>query len=383
MGVLGVMVSPVKCSREEISSAVQQIASYSDDLYGACLPYFEGLDFDSTPEMLENLHEIELAVNRSGFRESLKEEVSKIRGLISEHIVQNLPPEVLFMIHSQLDVRELGQISTVSKAWEAASDTKIRMINAKKLRFRDIFKTQTAKEVVAWLVKNPSKTKLEHADFSNFKDFDNECLEILTKNCPNIKHLNLAKTNINGDALKALENVKGLQSLNIWFCKQLAPDSLKYLEFVPKLKRLVISSCTQLEANSLQNLKYVKELGTLYMSLCTQLAPNSLKCLEFVKELNTLNIALCTQLESDALKHLVHVRELQNLYIVKCEQLDADSLKHLEFVKKLKCLLISQCGQLGRDSLQYLKFVKMLQYLHMGGCRQFDRTKIPSSIRVA
>lgn len=241
----------------------------------------------------------------------------------------DLSPTIL----SYFNPKELGQISIVSKSWAtAASKGQIQGINERKLKLQELLEGFTAKAAVDWLTNNPHCASLQFADFTGFNDFDNECLEKLTKNCPNLKHLFLKHTNIQGDGLRHLINIPGLLSLEIGACQELEIDALKHLIYI--------------------------------------------------KGLLNLNLFQCTKLEPDALKHLIHTPNLQTLKISWCTQFDQNSLEYLIHTAKLLFLNISWCKQLKADPFKELKITPELQSLKFSWCNQFDTSLIPEPLRL-
>jgi hypothetical protein len=268
---------------------------------------------------------------------------------IPETQLQDLPLDVLSSILK--DTPNMGAEARVSKILHRASDrARIIDLNQTQAPLRSLFKN--TEQAVNFIANTPEGAQIHYLDFSRLQ-LTNEQLEKVLKNCPNLRHLNVEKTLISGDALKHLVHVKSLVSLNISFCAQLEPDALKHLVHVKSLISLDISYCIQLKPDALKHLEHVTSLASLDISYCGQLEPDALKHLVYVKSLTSLDISGWGQLEADALKHLEHVKFLTFLNMAVCKQLEADALKQLEHVKSLILLIILGCEQLDRSYLAH------------------------------
>lgn len=259
---------------------------------------------------------------------------------LSKDPIAILHKDVSSLILRELPCQNLAHFRTVTTLWnEPSYKAQIEAINTQSLSLKEVLgKNFTAAQAVDWLTKHPHRSLLTFADFTEFYGFDNACFERLTKNCPNLRHLSIPHSSIIGDALKHLEHVKGLLSLNIECCLELEADALKHLVHVKSLQSLNIAHCYQLKADALKHLENVKDLLSLNAEKCYQLETDMLKHLVNVIGLLSLNIARCHQLKGDALKHLANVKGLQKLDISKCTLFEADALKHLEHLKSLQRL---------------------------------------------
>lgn len=138
-----------------------------------------------------------------------------------------LPEDVLSEIQSKLSPLEVEGLRTVDKVWnEVAPQAQIKSINEGRLPLRKALEGMSAEQAVDWLTAHPNCNKLEYADFTGFIDFDNDCLQKLTDNCPNLKHLFIPNCEISGDALKHLTHVPGLQSLDVSWCLRVQTERI-------------------------------------------------------------------------------------------------------------------------------------------------------------
>ena len=293
---------------------------------------------------------------------------------VSQDPIAILRQDVSSPILRELPCHNLARFRTVTTLWnEPCYKAQIEAINTRSLSVKEVLgKNFTAAQAVDLFIKHPHRSLLTFADFTGFNDFDNACLERLTKNCPNLRHLSIPYSRISGDALKHLEHVKGLLTLNIKSCYRLESDALKHLKHVKGLQSLNIAHCYGQEADALKHLEHVTGLQSLNIAHCYQLEADALKHLEHVKNLLSLNTRNCYALKPDALKHLEHVKGLLALNIESCVQLEPDALKHLEHVKGLQSLNIENSYQLEADALKHLEHVRSLQNLLIVGCHQLE-----------
>lgn len=295
-----------------------------------------------------------------------------------------LPKETRALIFQDLTFQEVTGNLTVTSLWKQPSvQAQIALINSQSLPLKKILCANcTATQAVTWLINHPCRSDLHCADFTGFMDFDNNCLEVLTKNCPQIQHLLIPESQIKGDALQCLKYVPDLKTLNIAFSQQLEGEALDHLRHVPGLISLDLGSCYKLNADALEYLKHVPGLLVLDIGNCYQLGGDSLKHLRFVRDLQTLNIGSCHQLEADSLKHLMHVPNLISLDIGNCNKLEANALKHLQFVRCLKILDIGGCYHLETDALKHLVHVPNLQTLSIGCCYRLEEDALKHLMHV-
>lgn len=325
---------------------------------------------------LTNLaHKIDMG---SGLRvnQTFLEVVSKAEATQSKEVVEGLQKVIKIAEEKGFkesdDLRTLSQYcqKIIGKQSKNEIKNSILLINKEQIPIHKIFKNLTAKEAIMRLVNEPDHHLLEYADISDYyDDLDNECIEILANNCPNIKHLYISSfIRVQGDVLKCLKKFPGLQTLSI-DGGRLDKDTLKYLEYVPGLQSLKIYN-RNFEPDTLKHLKYVPLLRHLNVAGCSSLEFDVLKHLERVPLLLSLNIGDCTQFPSDVLKFLEFTPLLENLDIHWCSQLEPDALERLNLVPKLKSLNVERCN-LEAAPLQGLdKSTPFLQNLNIKGFKE-------------
>jgi len=189
--------------------------------------------------------------------EKLAEKIKKIEGSLDSEVaktldqylkeVPSLPQELWGKIiimeadgEKENEVRKFGQRAPISKGFKTlAENERINLINKNKLRLVDLG-FQSAEEAVNFLINSDAKNKINYLNFDDLP-INNEQFEKLTKNCPNLNHLEIKNSLLYGEALKHLERIKDLMSLNIRGCYQLEADALKHLEHIKNLTSLNIS----------------------------------------------------------------------------------------------------------------------------------------------
>ena len=260
---------------------------------------------------------------------------------------------------------------TAKSMREASYEVRIELINKNRPRLKDLG-FNDAEEAIKFLINSPAKDRIKYVNFEELP-LNNEQFEKLTKNCPNLQHIEIPKSLLSGDSLKYLANLTNLQSLTIEGCIQLERDALKHIANLTNLRSLNIEGCTQLESDALKHLANLTSLQSLNIGVCTQLESDALKHLANLTNLQSLTIKGCEQLERDALKHLANLTNLQSLDMSWCYQLEGDVLKYIANIKNLQSLSIGECRQLERDALKHLANLTKLQSLDMSWCNQFER----------
>ena len=207
----------------------------------------------------------------------------------------------------------LASASQIAKSMQQPyAEVTIEEINENHPRFEDLG-FEDAEEAITFLINSPEKDRLKYVNFEGLP-LNNEQFEKLTKNCPNLLHIEIPGSLLTGDSFKHIANLTELQSLNISGCYKLKSDALKHIANLTNLQSLFIRYCTQLERNALKYIENLVKLKSLFISGCSQLAKNTLKYLENL-EILYLDIVDCNQFEIDDLKLLANLKRLQSLEI--------------------------------------------------------------------
>jgi hypothetical protein len=311
--------------------------------------YLQVLDQQTTtdtPKVLADLNAILLTSIEKGLDESHQNELDTIRNIRDQIIstlssesksynINDMPIEITDRILSLIPARKRGRVKPVKKQWnELPAANLINIINEEKICFKEVFPNMNnAREIINKLIENPACKSLEYADFkfmdnklmNVIPDFDKDCLKLLTKNCPLLKHLIIPRSKIN--TLVYLVNIPKLENLDITLCQLLEPDSLNHLVNTPNLLNLNISLCQSLEADALKNLMHTKNLQYLNIFGCIKLEADALKNLVHTKNLQYLNICGCSQFKVDSLKFLVNTPKLKSIEVLEIDPLDRNELK--------------------------------------------------------
>ncbi|CRX39175.1 F-box protein [Estrella lausannensis] len=259
---------------------------------------------------------------------------------LSQDPMKLLPTDIVVLIFERIPFPDLALLRCVTTLWnETAAKAQINAINtqSRMLGRAKPSHNRKAAQAVDWLSNHPHRSDLRYANFTGFPDFDNDCLERVTKNCPHLLELVIASQKIQGDALKNLAHIPYLQKLSITSFFSIEKDALKNLAHITALQHLSISHCFSLEGDALKNLAHVTGLKSLTLDRCARIGEDSLRHLVHVPKLEILAIAK-TSLEKDALKHLVYTPRLVKLTLEECNSLERDELKNLAHVPALQIL---------------------------------------------
>jgi hypothetical protein len=298
-----------------------------------CKQIFKGIH---ALQLLDSLRSILLKAVEIGINEKRKFELNKIRQVCNTIIERNpskiphIPRDLWGKILGFTSFPEATKAALIGRLFRDVSRLgQMMVINEEKSSIKQYFPYVSINYIIDWIITNPFHRRLEFVNFSGVMHFTNDALEILTSNCPNIKHLSIAYTDIEDDALKFLP--PKLLTLDIGNCLYLASDALKHLG--SELKKLVITGCTQLESDALKRIP--SGLKILIMDNCKNLESEALKRLP--NGLTLLSIRSCSQFKDDSLKLVPSTVEYLDLSW--CFELSLNplydgfvNLKHLEAV---------------------------------------------------
>lgn len=190
-------------------------------------------------------------------------------GLLASHIIELTSPEAKNLVHD-LILLGLGKINVIPHSlWTTlhpnqedcqADLTKLNEGSTFPKRGRN---TPESALALARRIGSP----LTHADFA-CTQLSREHLQALAEACPNLQYLRIHSLALKGDALKALEKLSQLTTLDISTCSELAPNSLRHLQHTPRLQVLKCRGCMQFEPNFLQELRHTPNLEELDISRC-------------------------------------------------------------------------------------------------------------------
>lgn len=139
-------------------------------------------------------------------------------------------------------------------------------------------------------------------DLSGCKNISNEQIKLLVISLSELKTLNIARTNIEDEALATISKLPKLQSLNLEQCS----ITNKGLESLPtSLEELNISDIEKITSKGLGHLRSLKKLKKLHVYECPNITNNGIRAmLEKVSTLEYLDVSLSKKITVDIFKHL-------------------------------------------------------------------------------
>jgi uncharacterized protein YjbI with pentapeptide repeats len=240
------------------------------------------------------------------------------------------------------------------------------------------------------LIKKLSLKKYAHKVDAGF-------IQKLTKQFPELTHINLSGVKLTKDLLINLKDFKNLKEIDFFDCdieneyfqiiKKHFADKTTCVKFVhfditenflndlktfKKLKVLAFFECNITDEGLKTVISHFPELTTLYLTYCPQITANILTHLKDLKKLKILNLTGVNlrgityegfQLLPENLKNLL------NLNLSECNITD-DFLKGMtENFKNLSSLDLDKCPITGKG-LIFLKDLKKLRNLSLCECQQ-------------
>ncbi len=184
---------------------------------------FNQMGAEERGELVRNLEAL-----IANFTDSVKYQktLNKIRAVRNELFISldenpngdiaEMPKHVLKLILSQTSPKDVSFVREVNKQFKLAAtpDVKFQIINKGQLKLKDVLPFETSDEVLSWIIKDKDACKLlTYADFRGFKDFNDEHLNRLIENCPNINALiinNGTITHVGADSIATMPKVTTL-----------------------------------------------------------------------------------------------------------------------------------------------------------------------------
>lgn len=202
--------------------------------------------------------------------------------------------------------------------------------------------------------------KIQSVDFGLYCIIDS-FVEKIIYHCPNLQDLRIHSTNLKGEGLKNICDLKNLLTLNL-HCINLEtlPDSIN----IPNLVNLNIEQCYKL--TKISNLDHLKNLKKLNFYNCSNLVElPSLECLTTLEE---LDLSLCYKIEK-----FPDISRLINLKVLELGSLKKlIRLPNLKTLTNLETLDISYCENLVELDLIGLESFNKLNF----NCQGLDHSQI-------
>lgn len=337
--------------------------------------------------------------------------------------IHSISDELLCYALSFLDIQDLLNCATVSRAWSGFSKDPLSCSN---LRFPPSSPPDSIKNLIATFHPHPH---LEHLDLTRCRCINNKCLTPLSgirtlqslklsscsglqQNC--LEHFshaqNLTKLELSNCATlkdNGIENLFGspnvsfpvLKHLNLSGCK-ITDCALRLLssgQKLPELEHLDISQCPDITVEgilalssgcteSLMSLSLCgcdindecvielasqpifRSLRTLDLSWNCCLTNQALKQISTMTSLENLNLRNCTGLSNQGVRKLANLSNLTALDLSGCHLLRNCALKELAKLERLEVLNLKNCVKIHDDGMCYLVGAKSLRRLSLEGC---------------
>lgn len=144
---------------------------------------------------------------------------------------------------------------------------------------------------------------------------------------------------VNDKGLKAIDEFKDLEELDLSSCRQITDDGLVHIAGLTNLKELVLWNTT-ISGRGLEHIAGLQQLEILNVALCAKIGDDDLKPfgrLTKLRELDLASVGGVTDTGLSSLKPLTHLRWL-NLYNAKIT--DA-GLEHLYGLTELETIVLN------------------------------------------
>ncbi len=197
-------------------------------------------------------------------------------------------------------------------------------------------------------------------------------LKDLQERCPNIRELELIRTNLSAVSSEYLP--RKLHNLYMTFCfippHWFKPVS-KEMGSLDELRELDLSLSTKLSNDDLADLRCASGLTSLKINGCYRVTDSGLKTIaDGFPKLQTLEMAdiSCVDLAL-ALHHICRgLPDLQRLKLGTCK-ISNDAMAEIGCMKKLEWLCMVTC-EVTATGLAHLSNLKLLRYCDVSGCQQ-------------
>jgi len=204
-----------------------------------------------------------------------------------------------------------------------------------------------------------------------------------------IQHLDLSYAALSGEALKPLESLHGLLTLdlsrtqlddgalasvarqdqlvelNLWGCSRITDSALPHLAALARLERLELGQCASITNAGLAALAALPRLLTLGL-LGTGIGDDGLALLRRAPALRRLDLGH-TGIVGSGLAALAELKELWSLSLYGCVRLRPQMLASLRSLHALSSLNLGRCGLLADRAMVYMRPLRTLSELNLEG----------------
>ena len=232
--------------------------------------------------------------------------------------IEKVPDEILLKTFSELDVKDLKSLSSVSKNISRLAQNpfliKSKFPEKYNEHLPEAFCTFDPSKKDEFIKKN--KIALAHADSLDLHavTINKDLIEFINKNCPSVKLIGLPFATTD-ETLKHLKGLPNLTSLDLSFCDQITDAGLKHLKDLPNLTSLNLSGCWRITNAGLEHLKSLTNLTSLDLRDCSKITDAGLGHISGLTNLTSLELGWCDQITNDGVNWLK--KHLPNLKIYR------------------------------------------------------------------
>jgi len=205
--------------------------------------------------------------------------------------IEKVPDEILLKTFSELDVKDLKSLSSVSKnISRLAQDPfliKSKFPEKYNEHLSEAFWTFDPSKKDEFIKKN--KIALQCADSLDFNGVtvNKDLIEFIKENCLSVKHIRLPRDTTNDD-LTHISGLENLTSLNLSGCWRITNAGLEHLKSLTNLTSLDLRDCSKITDAGLGHISGLTNLTSLELGWCDQITNDGVNWLK--KHLPNLKI---------------------------------------------------------------------------------------------
>ena len=162
----------------------------------------------------------------------------------------------------------------------------------------------------------PFLTSLNRLQAGFVDDLTPRCVQIITKNCPHLEHVNLEGcAHVTNRTLLLLKSLV-LKSLNLSHCTEIGEDDL--IDLIKNQPKLTYLNVDGIPWTSVQLCSVLKERPLVFLHLDgAEMEDDCLECVSHCRKLENLSISFCEEMSDAGLLSLSSLRCLKSLRLKK------------------------------------------------------------------
>lgn len=204
---------------------------------------------------------------------------------------------------------------------------------------------------------------IQHLDLS-YASLSGEALKPL-EDLGGLLTLNLSRTQLDDGALASVARQDQLVELNLWGCSRITDGGLSHLAALARLERLELGQCASVTNAGLAALTALPRLLALGLS-GTGMDDDGLALLGGAPTLRRLDLGN-TGIVGSGLAALAELKELWSLSLYGCVHLRPQMLAALRSLHALSSLNLGRCGLLADRAMVYMRPLRSLSELCLEG----------------